>query len=241
MITLNELFVDIASGELNQTGLVDEDTGLLKTSSYPKIVSALNMGLIEIYKRFLLKEKECNIYQQSGVEIYYLRSEYVSDIDFMGDDGYIEDSEFEYFDDDLVRILRAYNSAGDKVPIDNKAYPDTGIFTLAYDTIKMVPSSPPDIISIVYQAFLKIKIDDYTLLDPSKIKIQAPNTIKDALLTYVAGRILQSQNTRAAEGEQNLSMTYRAKFENACLQIKNAGLEIQVNDTRSSFEANGWC
>ncbi|MBT7349178.1 hypothetical protein HN803_00060, partial [candidate division WWE3 bacterium] len=72
---------------------------------YPKIVSNVNLGLIEIYKRFTLKEKRIDLYEQTGITHYLIRSDYLSStVAAVSSNGYLIEDSDDPFEDDIIKI-----------------------------------------------------------------------------------------------------------------------------------------
>jgi hypothetical protein len=236
MITLKEIFDNLAYGEFANLALGNSPLGTLTEDKYPKIVSAMNLGLVEIYKRFILKRKKCLLMQQTGVTTYYLRSDYVGDYLETVDDGSYEESAFN---DDLIKVLEVEDAAGEDIPLNNPRYPDTGVFTQAFDTITMQPASPLKTLTLTYQAeYPKIVItDDF---DPTEIRLFFPNFILEALLAYIAARVFKGKTSKSAEGETNLSTTFNYQFENACKKITELGLAEEAEELATNFTNKGF-
>ena len=238
MITLKDLFDDLATGELSNMYVVVDDE--IVTTAYKKIITVMNRALGEIYSRFNLLQKKWNIHQQVGVTDYYIRESYVSDIDMLDVDGYIEEKDDELFENDLIKLAAAYNvdDLDTPLPINDNKYPDTGLFTLAPDHIQMVPTAGT-VITIVYQARYP-KIVYKADIDPTRIKLYIPDFILPAVYAYIASKLLQGKASSATEGEKHTAATFMAKFEYACALIKQQDLDMDVNDTKTSFTAGGW-
>lgn len=241
MIMLQEVFENLARGEFSNLALHDPNTGSIKEDKYPVIVSALNRGLREIYKRFLLKQKECLIYQQADVEIYYLRSYYLV-TDVPGTNKYIASSNSEdVFDDDVIKVIGAYDEDQLSYPL-NDPRRTGGIFTQAYDTFKWaVPVAPDPLqnITLVYQAtYPKIIIPDVFV--PKTFALYIPDFIEDALMNYVASALIKSKTTKATENVAQKHNTYDYKFEAACQLIKNNGFAEEHAVDRNRFDNDGW-
>ena len=236
MLTLQEIFDALAYGEFTNMALGNSVLGTLTEDKYPKVVSALNLGLVELYKRFLLKKKKCLLIQQAGVTTYFLRSDYVGMYIESIDDGAYEEDVFE---DDIIKVLAVCNAAGEDVPLNNPKYPNTGVFTQTYDTIHMVPAKPPATLTVTYQAeYPRIKIEDD--FDPNEIKIYFPKFLLDPLLAYIAARIFKGKTSKSAEGETNLSTTFHYQFEAGCKKIVELGLAEEAEEQSGKFTARGW-
>ena len=88
-MVLQDLFDTLASGEFANLSLAHSVSDSIKEEAYPRIVSAANRGLRELYKRFLLKKKKVMLFQQEGIIRYYLRPERVTDLGASTPDLYL--------------------------------------------------------------------------------------------------------------------------------------------------------
>jgi len=239
MITLKQLFDDLAYGELAGMSMGNSVVGSITAAQYPKIISATNLGLIDLYKRFHIKEKECKVHQHADVNVYYLRSEHIGVVGSMTDDLYIEDSDDDHFEDDVLKVTEAYDEDEVPVPVNNNAYRSTGIFTPSHDVIKMVPADPVKVISIVYRArYPEIFIaDDF---DPADVDLYIPDAIREALLLNIASRVFSSKASKNAEGVPNFAMSFQFRYDSLCKQLENESVFQDVNDTHNNFESKGW-
>jgi len=239
MITLQEIFDDLASGEFTSMSLGNSALGSIVEAQYPKVVSSLNLGLLELYKRFKLKQKECTVHQHADVTTYYLRTDYLGPVADLDDEAYIVEVEDDPFEDDIIRILEIYDADNEVIPLNDYRYPDTGVFLLAFDTLSMVPADPVEVRTIVYQArYPKIILTDP--FDPKDIELYFPDFIKEALLLYMASRIYKGKTSKAAEGTQNLGITFLAQFEAACKRLEQLGLAETRDLAHERFAAKGW-
>lgn len=236
---LQELFDNLAQGEFSNLAVGNSATGSIKEVAYPKIVSKINRGLREIYKIFLLKQKDLLIHQHTSVTVYYLRKDKVGAVGSMSDTVYLEESPADPFDDDIVQVLEATGADGRDIQVNNPKYPDSGIFTTAFDTVKMTPAVPPEIIQLTYQAYYpKIVItEDF---DPETYALYYPNFIEAALMANIASQFFKGKTSKASEGEGYVTNTYLSRFEKACDKIRDLGLaeEAEVNNNR--FSSRGW-
>ncbi len=241
MITLSELFNDLAYGEFTNISIGKSDLDTIREEKYPNIVSAINLGLIELCKRFNLVRKEVDLHQQSDGKIYYLRSDYIADsANEVASDAYLVEDEEMPFQDDLLKIMEAYDSSGEKVYVNDANYP-YDLFNLAPDMLKFVQEEGEAlrVVTLLYRAsYPKIVIDDD--FDPDEIILYIPDYIRGALLLYVAHRIFMGKTSKLAEGETNLSTTFLLQFNNTCNQLKLDNLIEVVSDEDSRFRNNGW-
>ena len=240
MITLQEFFNTLSSGEFSSIAIGNSVLGSITEKSYPKIVNNMNLGLIEIYKRFTLKEKRITLYEQTDLTQYFIRSDYFSaSIARVNDNAYLIDNVLEPFEDDLIRITEAYDADDNVIHINDKRYTETGIFTTSFDTIRLTPADPLRVITLVYLAsYPKIIIEDG--FDPNEIELYFPNWIQEPLLYYIAARIFQGKSSKAAEGERSLYTTFLYQYEASCKKIELLGLADVSGEISTNFVTNGW-
>jgi len=238
MITLNEIFNALAYGELSNLSLRQDSSNTLAEEHHPKIVSHINIGLIELYKRFNLLQGDITLHQQEDVTTYYLRSEYTGELADIDADTYIELAAGETFQNNIIKVLKVYDALGEEISL-NDATDSEGVMTKAFDTLTMTPYDPPEILSLIYQAYYpKIVVDP--LIQASAVSLYIPDFIIEPLLFYVASRVYKPMGTNASTADADKSVSYMQAYELACQKINMLGLDTEVNDTRDRFTANGW-
>ena len=238
MNTLEYLFDLLASGEFSNIAIGQSVTNSITAENYPKIVNNINLGLIELYKRFKLRKKSINLHQVTGVPEYYLRSEYVTSSNYINTGGYLTEPTDEDFTDDIIQVIEAYREDGSVLPINDKNYP-TGLFTTAYDIVKVQPFTPLETLSLVYLAsYPKIEIDDD--FNPASVILTFPTWLYEPLLAYVAARVFQGKSSKAAEGERSLYTTFMYQYENACKRIELQGLASVDEEVTTVFNERGF-
>jgi hypothetical protein len=249
MIYLQEVFDMLAYGELANVKMGNSDLETIAEASYPKVVGALNLALVEIYKRLNLRQNSLVLHQHASVVLYKLRSDYADLLADMDDEKYIEQTDLEPFGDDVIKILSAKDSAGDKVRINDLAYP-ADIFTPQFDEVRIIGPSTTimnadgkyrttvDTFTITYQAkYPKIALTQS--LKPTRYKLHIPDSILEPLLIYAAQRLLK-RPTKLVKGEVSPNATLLIEYENAMKRIENLGMDIQDEGGRDQFTANGW-
>jgi len=235
---LQKLFDKLAYGEFADIAIGNSDSGTITQAAYPKVVAHINSGLLELYKRFLLKKKTVKIVQQTGVEIYYLRPEYATTLSSISPTAYIIEDDNDPFDSDLIRVLEVYDDFGDVVPLNNPRFRDTGVFTTAFDTLKMITADPPKTLSVICQvAYPEIIItEDF---DPESFELNFPVFIESALLAFVAARMFKGRPAKTEGGGPAYNI-YDGYFERACKKIEELGLAEDQDSDCDHFSDNGW-
>lgn len=238
MFYLQEIFDDLAYGEFANMAIGNSSFGSITPDKYPKVVSLINLGLLDLYTRFILKKKELTLYQKENKNIYYIRPEHLG-YPLGGDpEIYIDDTAESVPDNDIIKFLRAYDDSGNEIRIDNIKYPND-IFLLEPDVIKMIPADPLKILSIVYQAsYPKIIVDQ--LFNPATYELYFPKFLKMALLAHVASRLFVGKTTKTTEGETNLGNTFQYRYETECNRIETLNLTPEIDEVAEQFYSNGW-
>jgi len=238
MFYLQELFDDLAYGEFANMAIGNSVAGAIPPNKYPKVVSLINLGLLDLYSRFILKRKECVIHQREYKTLYYIRPPYIGDPFGIDPEIYIDGTVEDPPANDIIKFIEAYDEAGNELHINDARYP-LDIFIPEPDVIKMVPADPLKVVSLVYQASYPRVIIDGTF-DPMVYPLYFPGFLKTALLSHVASRLFVGKESKAAEGVTNLSNTFLYRYESECAKIEKLSLVPMVDDEAEQFTNNGW-
>lgn len=239
MLYLQEIFDDLALGEFTDLAIGNSTTGSITAEKYPKVISAINRGLLNLYTRFPLKQKECLIYQREGKSLYYLRAAHLGDPNGGDSEIYIDNTVEQYPDNDIILLTGAFDSLGEVIYLNNPKYPDD-IFTPEFDVLKMKPADPLKIISLVYQAaYPKIVIEEG--FDPKTYELTFPSFLKAALLNFVASQFFVGKKGQATEGNANINNTFLSKYSYECKLLVELGLVVKAEIDTDRFDSNGWC
>lgn len=235
-MTLDDLFNDLSYGELSQLYAGSGDAGLIGINDRAKLISSVSLGLTELYKRFLLKERRLQIERVPGLYEYSLSRDYAESNTTSNQIKYIKDAGNPFLGD-LLKVHRLYDEMGDEIAlneVDNKL----SIRTTSTTTLYIPAGLETTTVDVVYHAdHPKINVAT-AVANPRNQIIELPEAYREALLLYVASRIF---NPRGAGGEFHEGNNYAAKFEGACalLEVKGLGIETYAENTR--FDQNGWC
>jgi len=239
MILLQEIFDTLATGEFSHIKLGNSLQGTIAEADYPKIVSAVNLGLLDLYKKFQLRKGEFVVHQHPAVMNYYLRKERAASLDEMGDYSYIEIPEDETFPKDFLNVNSLWEDDGTEIPLNDNTQKVLGGFTPAFDILKMVPRNPPIAVHVEYRArYPKIVITES--FDPEKIELHVPDFIMEPLLYFVASRVFRGIASKATEGETTSAITYHTLYRTACLEIQQSGLVTTDDNSNERFSNDGW-
>jgi len=235
---LSDIFEHLNYGELAQLSIGGADEDGIPVTAYPAIVSHLNMGLIELYKRLPLKIKSIQIQEYSSISTYYLQPDFAANSGSAEPIKYLLDSATNQFTGDILKIERVTSSDATEIgnlPLnDNNS--DNSLYTPAYDALTAYEPDDSTILTVYYRATpTKIVAAG---LDPTTTDIPIPDSVLEALVYFIAARA--HTNTPALEGQPNVSSMYLQKFEGSLQRIENAALIENDNTANEKLDSNGW-
>lgn len=215
-MTIQQL-VDLAkTGELKNSAVKDDTTSVL---------GYINLGLIELYKRFQLDVKELII--------------------TMGRDGTLEDPYIKINDvtyqmpTDFLYLVAAY----DEVPRDsvarlapiqiNNENNVMGVNMISWNKVQIPAFELDAHISLIYTPSPK-----YCTLDDLAEELPMPIQLVEPLLAYIGYRAFASISPNP---QNDVGNVYYTRFENSCETVKQFGiLTAEDMDTKIKFTARGF-
>ena len=232
---LQDLFDQLTYGELAKVSLGGDPTIGILEKDYANIISHINLGLTELYKRFPLREGDITIQLEDAIQTYYLQSDYaVSNTGSSQPVKYLIDSESEPFTDNVLKIEQVIDEDGGILYMNdsNQAW---SVFSPSYNSIQVSYASSELAVTVTYRA-------DHDRIptigtDPSTYDVPVPMTHLEPLLFYIASRIHTTLPTLDGVNKGN---DYLAKYEAACLKIENAGLVNKANPSNHKLFDRGF-
>lgn len=236
---LSEVFDFLSFGELAHLSIGGGDKSQIgiEIIDYPKVITNINMGLIELHKRFVIKESELTLQLYNQITTYYLKSEYAaSNTTSTQTYKYILDAtQAVPFQDDIMVLTHVFDELGDEFLL-NDIDDTTSLYTPTQNTLQVPFPSDDQTLLITYRASPS-RIDYAGLEDPSTEEIDLPDQFFEPLCAYVAYRMLAGMNIGEVNAQANF---YHQKFEAACQLIQNQGMYVANTAANSRFGENGW-
>lgn len=196
--------IDLAvSGELKNLSVSSDTTA---------VIGFINLGLIELYKRFPLEVKEHIIELQDGVEVYTMPSDYM-----WITAAYDEVPEGS---DDVVAVI----------PINEEDNP-LSVNTISWNKVQVPVTVTGAYISIIYVASPQY----FTETDLSE-QVPIPVQLVEALLHYIGYRGHGALDG-SIEAENN---THYQRFEASCKRIEQNGMITSDDLSMSSRNLKGF-
>lgn len=203
---VSEAITLLKAAELKQLALKADDTTVL---------GFINLGILELYKRFNLWEDEATITMAADTLIYKL-------------DGVDANVAIDLSDKQLLMIEGAYEETGEEYVLNDELDPYS-IYTPTWHTIQVVEAVADQTISVIYRAapiFLTATTDVLPL----------PPQFYDALFCYCGYKGHGSIKSEI-KGENN---THYLRFDAACDLINSLGLFAQDDLKSTKFYDRGF-
>lgn len=232
---LSDVFDALTHGELAYLFQGGEDKQGIEPCDYAKVVSKINLGLSELYKRFPLKIGDVVVRMHDQIQTYYLDPKYARTNDESDKKvKYIHDSKFQPFKGGVNKIEQVFDELGRELFLNDKdEY--WSVFTPSYNAIQVPWPEKENALLVHYRADhdpIVVTPD----MEPSKVDVLIPYGYLEALLHYVGARTFTSLN---ADQEQE-GNNYMQKFEQSCAKITELNLMNDHNTRNSKLDKAGW-
>ena len=235
-MNLQEFCKKLANGRLSNTFFIEESEGtnIIKVVHRPKVIDAINEGLVRLYTRFVLNEKDAIIALRSHITSYRLNSLYSETL--YPQDGveipYILDLPGEVFINDVIKILYVLDYDGKELPL-NDVNNSKSLYSPKFDVIQVPEPKTGDLINVIYQA----KHIELTIDEPLE-EIVLHSSLLGALESYVAHLLFSDINTDDAKIKSDKQL---AKYEQICSEVLFTDIvSSSVISTKTKFNNRGW-
>lgn len=231
---LSDIFEDLHFGELSQLNLGGPDSGGIPEEYYPRIISFINYGLIELYKKFDLRVSEVVIDLDEGISEYLLTYDYAqSNLTSLEPVKYIADSVDRPFPDDILQITEVWREDGKELPI-NDSNEDDSVYTPEWNILQVPEPVNGTSLSLIYRTY-PTEISKLTTDLPS-VSLTLPPQLLTALYSYVAYRA----NLGMPEGEASKASASFSRFRGICQNITDLGLLNKPGTSNNKLDENGF-
>ena len=235
---IEELFRQLSLGELSNLSISADGTGTIKPEQHEKIILYTQTGLDKLYGKFLLLEKQLTITPLSGLMRYPLlakHSIYGREPTELSD-PFIIDTEGEPFEEDVVKVLSAYDQDGRTVLLNDESA-GFSLFTPAPQVIQY-PREIPSWVSITSLVVTYQAKHPRLLVADLDQEFDLPSVLETALRYFIAGSVYSHMN-----GEANTAkgLEFMAHYESSCAEVVDRDLVSQSGSAANHrFQRNGW-
>jgi hypothetical protein len=191
-------------------------------------------GLLRLYSRFILKEKDVLIEQVEAVTYYHLKKCFSESAWDSTEQPYpyIKDLFSEPFEEDVIKILEVYDSLGRKLVINDEEDRNS-VFT-PQPTVLQVPRPVPGVC-----LSLKCQTKHPPLsIERLEQELELPESLYGALTAFIAWKIYANINTQEAQG---VAQNHQANYERICAEVVEGDLvNSSISTTNIKFNRRGW-
>lgn len=218
-IKLSEIFDNLVYGEFSKLSIGED--GSVTTKDYNRLITHINLGISELFKRFSLKHAEVAVTVIKGTTLYSLG-------------------------ENVVEVLRVMDKLGIELPINRVEYGITGsVVTPTLSTIKVKDVEPQVLTVTCKMAPTPIELVPVDILgeyEPSLIETELPRTYLEALLYFVASRVFNPVGLESAVNRApfHTGNNYYSKYEAACALLASVGLDVEETVEYHKFSSKGF-
>lgn len=234
---VGDILDSLTFGELSQLSIGGSDLGEINYKSYPQLINAINVGVLEIHKRFSLKLKSFQLQHLLGTTKYNLSTDHAV-TDPAVATKYILDTVDNPFSNDILALLSATDELGTPYGLNDTNADNLYTFSIfTYDRESLVIpfdlQQTTNIIDFTYRATPTRLVADNVVPETSVIDL--PDQFLEPLLNYVAYRMFAGINSNSPD-----SISYYGKFEASIKMIERIeGYGKQAGNS-DRLNANGW-
>ena len=241
-MTLKQIFDLLSHGELSQIDL--GGTNGIEESNWERVLSAVNLGLTELHKRFPLRREQVVLQMQEGQLRYTLDVKFaVSNLGNPIVTKYLIDSAADPFLGRVLKIEKVFDASGCELNLNRLGdafdQAHSTVRTPNYNTLILPTLLPVQALTIEYRGNHPLLIKEPGYFNLEEVTVELPDTHLTALLYFVASRLFNptglSGNTAFHEGNN-----YDQKFEMECQRLEFEGYEISEHEENNRLRRNGW-
>lgn len=225
---LSEVLEALASSELANLSYVED--GQIVAGKLNQVISAINLGLINLYTRFKLKKGFLLLDVSTSHNTYSLTKENAIS---NNPDGYILDNDKPY-EGDLIEILEITNPLNMVMQFDGSEE----ITLLKPDTLKFRYVNQIGTYIIEYAALpTKLSMDGE---DIYSVEVELPDIYLNALLFFVASRLYSPVGVSMDNNRNSMDVSYIQRYETECKALMEQGVDVDTNHHSSVFFQRGF-
>jgi len=247
-MTLQDILDQLTYGELSQLDMGgNSDEFGLSVGNTSQVLSHIDMGLIDLHKRFNLHKGTVVLTLNENVDMYRIHSS-ASMVNGTAAIPYLADTVANPFQDNLLKIERIETMASNTVkgitgsedglvdlPLNDIGDKDSA-YTTGFDTLTFSKISTGQMVIVHFRA-THVAIDIANNAEPETIEVCLSRAHLLALVLFVASRIYANMATLTG---QQTATEYYQKYEAECQRIGNLGLEQTSYQTNNKLQRKGF-
>ena len=230
-----ELFERLSYGELSNLSISGEGSGTIVDKSKAKLILYTNDGLLAIFSRYILKEKQVIIETLQHITNYHFQKKYAESSGSTEPFKYIKDLPYEPFQEDVIKILEVFDSYGQPRLLNDKE-DARSLFTPQPNTLQVPLPINGQALGVSYQArHHELFRTGRGLLNQD---IDIPFFLEKALQAYIASKVYSDMN-----GQENkiTAQEHLGNYEAICLDLETKDLiNTTYHTTHQKLERRGF-
>jgi hypothetical protein len=237
-MNVSQVFQTLSLGSLSNLSMSNSGSGTIIEEKQPTVVLHINEALLRLYSRFVLKESDVTIQMYPQITSYHLKAKFAQSYDPAEGETpqpirYIIDRfATEPFKDDVVRILKVFDTLGREHVLNNESS-RFSLFTPRAKVLQVPRPIPGEALSISYQArHVPILPGDL------EAEIEIPEVLEEAFYSYVAHKVFTNIG-----GDENIlrGQNFLASYEASCVETETKDtIGVSNSPAISVFEQRGW-
>lgn len=221
---LEQILDTIRYGELANISVEDE--------KLPQILNFINLGLIQLYSKFPIVEKQVIIQQYNQISMYildyaYARSNRSSSVPHK----YILDTPDDPFKNDVMFITGICDEWGIPIPLNDDHDPRS-YFLVSHNTLQIPNANEHNSTFVIYRAKPeRINIKEYNVMQ----EVILPDYLLEALSAYVGFKAMQSMSS---EESIALSGQFLERYNTLINEVQQNNLmnsNVSASNTKFGF------
>lgn len=240
MISMREVIDMLTDCELAQLVYVDSDSKTLNMRTLPGLIRTLNLGVLEMHKRFLLKTGTAEVLLDKERHRYYLRPAHR--VGAKGDSPKYLISSDLLGPRSLLKVEQIFDQEGREYSLNTD--PFYGLMTPAPDILEVsdhiLLNSRANKLTVKFRMAPRAEIlcDDLEEEDIENLKVDIPYTHLQALIWFVASRSHASKGFQENTASEFIS--YGNKFEAECAALDALNYRVDQQGGTDRLMRQGW-
>lgn len=221
---LSEIFDHLSYGELSMLNIGARDDGEMGITpdNRHRVITHIMLGLTSLHTKFLLREAEADVYLAPGLVANTLDAA------------------------DLLKIEKVTDPEGNELVLDDQSNPDS-LFRSSRNVL-VVPDHVQEALfkkemrklTVTYRAdHLPIGLRE-AAKEPERVEVDLPSTHLQALLLFVASRVISPIGVSGSQGQFHEGNNYAQKYEQACVELEAGGYQLTDYDDGAKFRGRGF-
>lgn len=222
-------------GVLSKINLGGNTSMGITSYNYPTIISAIELGLLDLAQTFEFKQRELFIKQEDHIKIYELDIKYAeTNTSSTETYKYIKDTVDNPFTGDVLRIDAVYDELGNQLSLNDDNDPNS-LYTPSTTSIQVPKPNAENTLSVIYSAGgVELRKTGNDLLEQ---EVYLPVTLLNALTLFVAAQVVSSKDSLEAKNE---SLVFERKYKEAIQLAIGYGTKVVDNTANINKERKGW-